>query len=361
MIYYIFLSFLVSLGFMYFNVNQIKQVTVIQSVWHWDKKNQSDEYGTDSRLMEKESSPYKILTGYYTSSGKPFLFSIRKSISGDDNEIYEMPVLGNGFLSYKKIGEKITYYSRVGEILWKKQYQSYPFSSPNGVINFLVSGDGNQILIIDINGNLTGAKQLDGRFLTDISSSVKNGSVVLFSGGELFRLDNLGNIIYKLNEENSKEFQFYKSSAISEDGSKVLIHYLENDTDYISMYENKNILKYKIKLDNVYPHKIFMSVANNGNSVLNLRDKIVFLNLTGNIIKKYDKNKSDDVYQIIFSNGKIFSAGKEDEILFFENNGDIFYRTKISSNKQRINASNYENIFFQENSNEITQYYIFKE
>ena len=361
MLYYLFFSLLLSISIIYNYTNKLTQVPIIQEVWIWDKRDMSDVYGKDNRNSTKENSPHKALNGYFTSFNKPYIFSAQKTFYGDDNDLFELPVLGNGYLSFKKIGDKITYFSKNGEVLWKKSYQSYPFSTPIGNIHYLVSGDGNQVLVIDINGNLTGSEQLDGRFLTDISNTVHSGSILLFSGGELYRLDSNGKLIYRNDEADPKVFHFFKSSALSENGLFSTVHFMEKESDFINTYDDKRKLLYQYKLDSLYSHKIFMAVSNSGEVLLNLRDKIIILSAEGKELIKNDKKKKEDVYQLSYSNGQIFSANFNENLIFFSKNGEVIKKKKFISNKTRIFSGKTEDIFFVESSNNITQMKVFTE
>lgn len=362
MFYYLIIFLSTIILSVYNTNNSLLQTPIVQAIWSWDKKNLIDEFGLDSRITEKEknASPYRALPGYQSSSGKLYLFSNKKQFQPEENEIIEIPTLGSGFLSYKKIGDKITFYSKNGEILWKKNYQSYPYSTPYGKILYLISGDGNQILIIDVNGNPVGAKQLDGRFLTDISNSSKSGSFILFSGGEYFRLDSAGRLVYKNDDLDSGEFKFFKSSAISENGEFVAVHFVEGENDYIQLYNNK-IPQYKIKLNTVYPHKIYLSISNSGEILLNLREKIQLYSNKGEVIKTLSKSREEEVYQICFSNGEIFLASSGDKVLFLTKDGEIFSKISGSPPKQRVFLNTAEDSFYFETNNYITQLQHFKE
>lgn len=362
MFYYLILLFITSITIAYSTDNSLIQTPISQIVWSWDKKNIVDEFGLDSRLHEKDknSSPYKAIPGYLNNNGRMFLFSNKRQFQPEENELIEVPTLGIGFLSYKKIGDKITFYSKNGEVLWKKNYQSYPFSTPSGKIIFLISGDGNQVLIIDVNGNPVGAKQLDGRFLTDISNSTKSGSFILFSGGEFFRLDATGKLIFKNEEDESTDFRFFKSSSISENGEFIALHFIEGENDFIKVFNNK-IEIFKIKLSNIYPHKVYLSISSTGELLVNLRDQILVYSNIGELIKSIQKPREEEVYQIAFSNGEFFSASLSDKILFLTKTGEVFSKINGSPPKQRIFLNNSEDSFYLETNNHISQYQIFKE
>ncbi len=361
MLYYSILSIIISFSIVFFFKNRFIQTPIIQEVWSWDKKNGISETNEDPRENKKgkETSPFKNLNGYLTQNRKPFMIKTKTTFQGEDGDLFEIPPLGNGFLAYKKIGDKITYYSKSGEVLWKKSFQSIPFSSFAGNIHYMVSGDGNQVLVVDMDGNKTGAKQLDGRFLTDLSTSINSGSLILFSGGEIYRLDNSGNLLYSSKDASTKNFSFYKSSAFSESGKYVSLHYMENDLDYIKTLDDTKKEISKVKLDSIYPHKIYMAVSNSGSTLLNLTDKIVIYSNTGNLIKEIQKSKKEDVYQVAFFTKSIFCANKSDELLFITESGEIIKHKKIYSNQFRIFPSKAENYFFLEYNSSILQFRIF--
>jgi hypothetical protein len=361
MLYYLLLLFIISFSIVYNFKNKFSEVPIVQEVWSWDKRNGISETIEDPRENKKgkESSPFKILNGYLTQNKKPFILKSKTTFQGEDGDLFEVPPLGNGFLAYKKIGDKITYYSKNGEVLWKKSFQSIPFSSYTGNIHHMVSGDGNQVLLVDMDGNKTGAKQLDGRFLTDLSTSTLAGSLILFSGGEVYRLDMNGNLLYSYNDINNKNFTFYKSSGLSENGKYVSLHFMENDFDYIKMIDETKREVYKIKLDSIYPHKIYIAVSNQGSTLLNLTDKIVIYSNTGTLIKEIKKIQKEDVYQVAFVTKSIFCVNKSDELIFLTESGEIIKRKKIFTNQFRIFPSKNENNFFLENNYSILQFRLF--
>jgi hypothetical protein len=361
MVYYVVISLLISFTIVFNHTNKFIQVPIIQEIWSWDKRNERSEYLEDARNSKKsrEISPLKYLNGYLSFNKKPFLFKNKSIFQGDDGDLFEIPPLGSGFLAYKKIGDKIIYYSRSGEVLWKKPFQSIPFSTYTGNIHFLVSGDGNQVLVVDMDGNLTGAKQLDGRFVTDISNSVTSGSVILFSGGEVYRIDKNGSLLFRISESNSKNFTFFKSSGLAENGKFVSLHFMENENDYIKMLDDTKKELFTYKLNSVYPHKIYLAVSNSGYTLLNLTDKVIILSPLGSVFKEIMKNKREDVYQIAFFAKSIFCVNTNDELLFLSEKGEIIKKKKVQSNMFRIFPSKEENIFFQESTSSIVQYKIF--
>ena len=49
-------------------------------------------------------------------------------------EAVSVPFLGYGFFRYLKVGKDIYFHGRKGELLWKKEFHSYPTSAPSGAI-----------------------------------------------------------------------------------------------------------------------------------------------------------------------------------------------------------------------------------
>jgi hypothetical protein len=136
---------------------------------------------------------------------------------------------------------------------------------------------------------------------------------------------------------------------------------MEKESDFINTYDDKRKLLYQYKLDSLYSHKIFMAVSNSGEVLLNLRDKIIILSAEGKELIKNDKKKKEDVYQLSYSNGQIFSANFNENLIFFSKNGEVIKKKKFISNKTRIFSGKTEDIFFVENSNNITQMKVFTE
>ena len=235
MIHYLLFTSIFTWIFIFFSGNKLIQVPILLENWAWDKTSQQQGLSPDNRNFENQlKSSEKSINGYLTSRKRPFIFQSKKEFLIEEDEFFEIPFFGKGFISYKKIGDKITYYSQDGEILWKKPSKSYPYSTWHGKINFLISGDGNQVLFIDRNGNPTGIEQADGSFLTDIAQTSTMGSLLLFSGGEVYRIDSNAELIFKKSEKDRDNFYFYKSASISENGNLTALHYIKNNEDFIS-------------------------------------------------------------------------------------------------------------------------------
>jgi hypothetical protein len=355
MLKYIFFILLFTIIFLFSFDNKYTQVSIIQINWYWNKSTHSGQEIDKRKFPFTIINPLKTINGYLTKNDFPYLFHLKKEFRNSEDNYFEIPFYGNGFYSYKKIGDKITYYSKDGEVLWKKPSKSYPYSTYNDQLTLLVAGDGNQVLLIDKNGNQSGIEQADGSFLTDISQTYNKGIAVLFSGGEVYRLNSTGGLIFKKQEDDSNNFIFYKSASLSPDGAYLGLHYLKNKTDYISLYDSTGKLLNTYPLDNVYPHKIFFSVGNDGSLLLNLRDVVLVSNPKGNLIHQNQKKKSYEVYQLssIVNNHFIYQI--DNYIYFLNNKGEITKTINLGKDHYRIIPTNSQNQIFIESKQSIYQ------
>lgn len=355
MFYYFLFGVAIFFSYLFFSANQYKQVPIILENWYWDKQSGTG-IKQDPRFKQK---PTGILNGYKLES-KLYSFGSGR-VLGVEEEYLEYPALGKGYFGYKKIGDKITYYSSGGEILWRKNSSSYPIASWTGGLNFLVSGDGNQVLLIDINGNLTGTKQTDGRFLTDMAHTLHKGSAILFSGGEIYRLDEKGNLLRKITNLRSAEkgLLFYKSIALSPSGSLMAIHFLENNKDYVTVVDSQGESKRTFQLPHPYPHKLYLSVSDRGEVLLNANDILVMFSVSGEILHKTDKKRIERVHYISFAQENLFVGDLNDSLVFLNQSGQVIRQYPIRGSKRRILPSPEKGQFFLETELEIISFQTF--
>lgn len=355
MIYYLFFTVLLTIAIFLNLGSPYSQISHVQENWAWNK---TQEIGmtTDARF---KTNSMQVLNGYKTKNGVYFFKSGKFSL--EENTFSEMPLNGKGHFVYKKIGNSVFYYSNDGEILWEKPYKSYPRVSNNGELILFVSGDGNQVLVSDINGNPVGVKQVDGRFLADISfPSIANGALLVFSGGEIALLNGTGKVVFqKKDDPNSKDFLFCKSSAISPNGKFSLIHYLRNAKDFVTMLNEKGDIVSSIALDSVYPHKVFMAVDDEGNIAINLPDQVFLLNKKGKPVLKRQKAKKEEIYQIAYASGSFFAISIENQVLFLNSDGSNLGKRSISM-PARMRPSGERDSAFLETNEEIISFRLFK-
>jgi hypothetical protein len=356
MIYYIIYGLFIIFLSIYLPSNQYYQIPIVKETWFWNKEMGG---GTKADSRSKHNI-LEMLNGYRIDESRLYTFRSGTAI-GSEEEYLDFPILGKGFFGYKKIGDKITYYSSKGEVLWKKNSSSYPVASFTGEINFLISGDGNQVLIVDINGNPAGIKQADGRFLTDLAHTVQNGSVILFSGGEIYRLDKKGELIKKIVNLRSAEkgLLFYKSIAISPLGNLMAVHFLENTKDFITIFNSKGEIKRTFQLPRPYPHKLYMAVSESGEILLNTNDLLVIFSTSGEILHKTDKKMTEKVYNVAFTASNLFVADLNDSLVFLSNAGHLIKQFPIEGTKYRIIPSFDQKLFFLETNRELISFQIF--
>ena len=352
MIFYSFFILFFSLILFYFTPKEFSNIESVNEIWAWDKENKIG-MRNDSRF---KINSQEILNAYKTDKG--IYFINRSEFSLPENSYTEYPLLGKGHILYKKVGSTILYYSNTGELLWEKNFKSYPKVNLDGSLIFLVAGDGNQVLILNQDGNLTGSERVDGRFLTDIQYSKKN-SLLAFSGGEVYLLDSKGKILHnKVEETSSKDNVFLKSGAISLNSKRIALHYFRNDKDLIILLnENFEIIN-TIPLDRVYPHKIFMGLSDQGSLILNLPDKVIIYNDKTKLIYNI-KKENEPVYQIAFANDSIFAFSYHKE-LYILNKDLVKVKTRKIGFYSRIIPSFEDSLFFLETDKEIITYTIWK-
>ncbi|AAS70671.1 hypothetical protein GS518_10405 [Leptospira interrogans] len=311
--------------FFYFLGNPYPTAIGIQKVWAFSKSAHAG-MAPDPRFLwnpEEEINGYKYENSYYTLSSS-------NGVVFDDIIKIEYPLNTKGYIEYKKIGSEVNFYSPSREILWTKEYRSYPRVSPSGNLVLLIAGDHNQVLLSDINGNTTGAGKIDGRFLTDYTfASVSLITGVLFSGGELFVLDSKGAIQIKKNLGSEKNPVFAKSVSLSPDGSKIAIHLLNTNRDSVIVFGEKGEEIFSFDLDTIYPHKLNLAISNTGEILVSTPNSIEFYDVSGKKILNLKRTSNNGVYQAVYHNGNWFTAELNQEILFIDEVGKILKKEKI--------------------------------
>ncbi|MEM7181415.1 MAG: hypothetical protein AAF518_10915 [Spirochaetota bacterium] len=332
MIYYLVATISFFLLFFYNLPNKQAGVWKIQANWLW-RKHTYTSLKEDRRFSYR---PLQVLNGYKTETNI-YMFQTQKSFSLARNLLISLPLNGRGFLTYRKIGKSIAFHSGYGEKLWEKPYKSYPRVSYRGELILHLAGDNNQVMITNSNGNYIGIEKVDGRFLTDFSfPALHVGALILFSGGEIYRIDGKGNLLYKKNDTSKNRIYFYKSSCISPHGSFVAIHYLHGESDYIKILNEKGKRVTRFKLPHIYSHRLYMAISDSGTVLVNLPDQIQIFASDGKAFLRRKKPKKEKIYQIAFYTGKYFIASSAKELIFFHNNGQIIAKRKLFTYPNRI-------------------------
>ncbi|TGL80339.1 hypothetical protein [Leptospira yasudae] len=311
--------------FFYVLGNPYPSASGIQKVWAFSKSAHAGMV-PDGRFAW---NPDEALNGYKFENSY-FTMQASNGIATDDSKRIEYPFNAKGYLEYKKIGAEVNFYSPSNEILWTKEFRSYPRISPSGNIVLLIAGDHNQVILSDINGNGTGAGKLDGRFLTDYCfASDSQITGVLFSGGELFVLDAKGGIKIKKDLGSEKNPVFAKSLSVSPDGTKTAIHLLNANKDKILLLNETGEEIESFELDSIYPHKLYLAVSNKGEVLISAPDKLAFYDRDGKKLLDRKRNSGNGVYQTAFHNGDWFIAEVNQEIVFLDEKGKILKKERI--------------------------------
>lgn len=316
---------LFTIVFFYTLGNPYEAAIGIQKVWAFSKPAHAG-MAEDARFAwnpDENLNGYKFENSYYTIQSS-------SGILLDDTRRIEYPFNTKGYLEYKKIGSEVNFYSPSNEILWTKEFRSYPRISPSGNVVLLIAGDHNQVILSDINGNGTGAGKLDGRFLTDYTfASDSKITGVLFSGGELFVLDPKGAIQIKKDLGSEKNPVFAKSVSVSPDGSKTAVHLLNGNKDKIFVLGAKGEEITSYELNTIYPHKLYLAISNTGEVLISAPDQLIFYDSSGKAALNVKRNSGNGVYQTVFHNGDWFAAEANQEILFIDDSGKILKKEKI--------------------------------
>lgn len=354
MIYYWISSALFVLVFTFYPASEYEFSPNMVETWVWNK---GGGYGT--RAYKNSEDPIKYLNGY--KIGKNFFsFLSNKFYSISEDRLIDYSLTGEGYFEYKKLGDEISYYSGYRELFWKKSFSSYPRPGYYSKLLPLVSGDGNTVFLVDLNGVPTGAKSVDGRFAIDIgyASSVER-TIVLFSGGEYFLFSETGEIIIQHQEleTDHKTSYFAKSTAVSEDGTIYGIHYQLSDKDHIKVMNDQGKVLYDLELDKIYPHKIHFSISNKGMMILALPNQFQLISHKGKIILNQESIKLDNYYNSTFVKSNLFMIGLQDKIIVFNDEGRVVWEKSIPGNMNpyRFLPSEWPNVFYIETSQDIRQ------
>ncbi|MCB1193481.1 MAG: hypothetical protein H7A23_07750 [Leptospiraceae bacterium] len=352
MLKYVIPAFIVVFFLTYFFIGEdFQSVEYFQQNWHWSKV---EHYG----IQEDERfkfSPQRALNAYKTKSGL-YLFGINKEVSISSDYLIEVPLKGNGFYLYKKVGDTVSYFSEAGEILWEKPYQSYPRASYSGKLVLFLSGDQNRVLLSDINGNGIGVKEVNGRFLVDYSFSIDSQDALLvFAGGEIYYINSQGEIVYSTTETNTSSKFFQKSSCLSPNGKRAAVHYTKKDTDFIKILDEQGKRIATVKLKKIYPHKIYMTISDDGLLLINTPDDIYLYNKDEKITE-FNKAQHEQIYQVAYYSGSYFLASYKNILVFFDREGNLVKKKELHSYPFRIIPTETKNVLFVETLRNIVSF-----
>jgi hypothetical protein len=226
---------------------------------------------------QKSIRPYNAVS---TRRGQDqILVSPEREKKFSAEEMLAAPIHGEGYFVYGRVGKEMKYFTRDHELLWSKPYVSYPVPDPTGKIVFLFTGDANRVDVIDPSGNPVGVRKISGNFLTHYSFSMQSGrSAFVFGTGGLTVLDAKGNLA---SSYDPGENLFFKSVALSADGTKAAVHALFQDDagerDLVRLLDlaPQARVTEEYVLERVVPANIALAVANSGSILIGLPEKIL--------------------------------------------------------------------------------------
>ncbi|TGM82345.1 hypothetical protein EHR01_06070 [Leptospira mtsangambouensis] len=327
----------------------------IRETWVW---NSEGRFGTTSPKIGED--PFKTINGYKTG-GRYYSFKTGKFPEMDPKYLVDFPLLSNGYLLYEKIGDEVNFFSDSGELFWKKPINSYPRSGYFASPVLYLSGDNNTVFLMDESGNRVGKSELNGRFLTDYQFDSKNkGVIVLFSGGEIYRLDEKGNTLFEKELSKEKKDSFFKSVALSPNGKLTAIHYSLLDKDFVEILDEVGDTVDVFPLPKFYPHKLYFAIGNDGSIVFNFPDSLSFYR-DGDLVWEKTKSKSGGVYQSIFATDSVYMALSESEIQFYNTKGNLIRSKKMPPTELPIRffPGKTNSTFYLQSKSDLMQFQIF--
>ncbi len=240
------------------------------------------------------------------------------------DDLTSVPLFGDGYFAYRKIGKEIRYHSNTGEILWNKPYSQYPISDYYGQLILLLTGDSSRVDFINHDGLLAKDKSLYGSLITDHDFAARiSHAAVIFSSGESYVVQADASIVFTHNFAATNQAPvFLKSCALSPNGRLLAVHLLKGDTDLLVVLgeadrnENQKQAKKQLEvhLGQVYPHLIHIAINSHG-VLVTAPDQTMFFSLTGqkSWTKKNPchrkKEKDCPIYRPVYAGEHFFTYG----------------------------------------------------
>lgn len=328
----------------------------IKETWLWNKEG---AFGT--AVPTDGENPLNTLNGYKYNQSY-YSFSTRKFTNYTEPYNVDFALLVPGYIEYEKIGDAVNFFSSNGELFWNKPLNSYPRSGYHGSPVLYLSGDNNTVFLLDMSGNPVGASELNGRFLTDYDFDQSGkGASVLFSGGEVYRVDEKGNILFRKDLSENRQNSFFKSISLSPKGEQTLIHFSEGKKDHLMILDEKGDVKYEWELPGFYPHKIYFSLSDSLNSLVNLPEKVLFFE-EDELKWEKQKGKTGSIFQTVYSQSGIFAYILEKDVIFLNEKGFEIRTKSISSSEAPIRffPGREGNTLYMETKKDIFQFTIFR-
>lgn len=218
--------------------------------WEWDTR-------YDLSKSNPQAPKYFELLKHSDGQHNYLLRLTQKPLAFPKSSRIAVPIFGDGYFQYTKLGKELSYYTKEGEELWRKDYPYYPAVEHYGRLVLLFTGDSGRVDLINSNALPIGAERLYGAFLSDYDFAIGRAwAALVFSSGESYVVRQDGGIAYMHNFYNSKVKQnlFIKSCALSADGQLLAVHLLMGSQDHLIILAPKDEVNRKEQ--DTYPTKL---------------------------------------------------------------------------------------------------------
>ena len=249
---------------------------------------------------------------------------------------FSVPLFGDGYFAYNKLGKDIRYYSSQGEELWQKEYPYYPVSDHYGNLILLLAGDSSRVYFMNRNGFLMGKKNVSGAYLSDYDfASRLSASALIFSSGELYLIQSKGKIVFKHKFSREGKNVFLKSCALSPRGQLLAVHLLKDKKDMLVVLKadsgQRAEVVYETPLPKVYPHLLHMALNSHG-VLIAAPDQTLFLSLTGkkNWTKALTCKQDCPTYRPVYADENFFAFGSGKKWTLVDQGGPILFQASLA-------------------------------
>lgn len=275
---------------------------------------------------------------FLLDSMEPFKISHLNKIT--QAQRFSVPLFGNAYFAYNKLGKTIHYYARDGEELWSKKYPYYPLSDYYGRLTLLLSGDSSRVYLLNPNGFLMGIQRVYGAYLSDYDfASRLSAAALIFSSGESYLIQSNGELVFKYEfasaHGHEKENLFLKSCALSPQAQFLAVHFLKGKEDRLVVLEKgieqKAKLVYETVLPRVYPHLLHMALNSHGVLVA-APDQTLFFALDGkgNWRKSLDCKQKCPIYRPVYADKDFFAFGFGKNWALVDQKGRLLFQAALS-------------------------------
>lgn len=246
----------------------------------------------------------------------------------DSNKIISPSFSGEYLATYEQAGKYIEFFNIKGDRFWKLFSLEYPFLTANAKIILLLNGDQSGIRVVDFNGNLTGCKNIFGRFCTTMYFPKNSDySAIGFLDGNYYLLNEKGEIAH----QGTVAQAMIKSLALSSNGNYLAVHYGWHSGDILRIIDVRANKFREARLSAVYCSKIPIHLNEEGYCTIIEKNKLLCFNHS--IIPQFSINLppskegnacidfANGIYSITFplaKGGALFMIVRKDGTIIFK-------------------------------------------